>query len=88
MSQPEDASPSNSPAPSPGIARLQWFGQRAVVIVLLTLLALNLHEQFVDPLVRQGWKLKVMVVLIPLGVTGAAALLMAWLLAWNRRRGR
>lgn len=85
------AATENSPSPAPAgpsrwTTRLQWFGHRAIVTVLLVILALWLHELFVDPKIRQAWKLKVLLVLIPLGVSGAVALLLAWLLEWKHRR--
>jgi hypothetical protein len=86
MPSPENP-PSTAPAePSRWTMRLRWFGQRAIVTVLLVMLALWLHELFVDPKVRQAWKLKVLMVLIPLGVSGSVALLLAWLLEWKARR--
>lgn len=67
------------------MTRLRSFGQRAIMIVLLILFALWAHELFVDPKIRQAWKLKVLMILIPLAVTGAAALLLARLLEWKNR---
>lgn len=83
--------PENPPPPAPAEpprwpTRLRRFGQRALVTVLLVLLALWLHELFVDPKVRQAWKLKVLMGLIPLGVSGSVALLLARLLEWKHRR--
>ena len=87
------ASPDNPPAsevsePSRWTTRLQRFGQRALITVLLGVFVLWLHELFVDPDIRQGWKLKVLMVLIPLGVVGAAALLLAWFGEWKSRQAR
>lgn len=87
------AHPENSPSPaiaepSRWTARLQRFGQRTIITVLLGVFVLWLHELFVDPDIRQGWKLKVLMVLLPLGVVGAAALLLAWLGEWKSRRTR
>lgn len=78
------------PAPVPRwVVRLQWFGWRAVTMVLLVMLALWLHELlYVDPLVRQAWKLKVLFVLAPLGAGGALALLVAAGADWLRCRRR
>jgi hypothetical protein len=61
-------------------ARLQRFGQRGLITALLVIAALWMHELFVDPEVRQGWKLKVLMVLIPLGVLAVLALAAAWML--------
>lgn len=62
-------------------ARLQGFGRRGLITVLLGIAALWMHELFVDPEIRQGWKLKFLMVLIPLGVLAALALATAWMLA-------
>lgn len=86
MALPENPPPTTAIEPSRWTTRLRWFGQRAIVTVLLVMLALWLHELFVDPKVRQVWKLKVLMVLIPLGVSGSLALLLAWLLEWKQRR--
>ncbi len=85
MAQPENSPSSASVEPPRWAARLQWFGQRAIITVLLGVLALWLHELCVDPEIRQAWKLKVLMVLIPLGVAGAFAMLLAWLLEWKAR---
>lgn len=61
-------------------ARLQSFGRRGLITVLLVIAALWMHELFVDPEIRQSWKLKVLMVLIPLGVLAALALGAAWVL--------
>lgn len=86
MPPPENPPPTTAVEPARWTTRLRWFGQRAIVTVLLVMLALWLHELFVDPKVRQAWKLKVLMVLIPLGVSGAATLLLAWLMEWKHRR--
>ncbi len=78
---PQPESPPPAPVPqrtSLPSARLQSFGQRVVVGVLLVLALLWIEEMFADPQTRQWWKLKLMFVLIPLGVAGATALLLAW----------
>lgn len=86
------ASGDKHPAPIPASASrrwvtgLQWFGRRAIVTVLLVMFALWLHELFVDPQIRQAWKLKVLIVLAPLGALGAAALLVAAVGGWYARR--
>ena len=83
-----DKHPAPTPAPaSPRwVTGLQWFGRRAIVTVLLVMFALWLHELFVDPQIRQAWKLKVLIVLAPLGTLGAAALLVAAVGGWFARR--
>lgn len=88
MAHPESPPPTAPAEPSRWTTRLRWFGQRAIVTVLLVLCALWLHELFVDPKIRQAWKLKVLMVLIPFGVSGAVALLVAWLVEWKARRKR
>ncbi len=60
--------------------RLQRFGQRGLTLVLLAIAALWMHELFTDPAIRQAWKLKVLMVLIPLGVLAALSLGVAWVL--------
>jgi len=86
MAPQENPPPPVAAEPARWTTRLRWFGQCAIVTVLLVILALWLHELFVDPKVRQAWKLKVLMVLIPLGVSGSVALLLAWLMAWKHRR--
>ncbi len=75
---------STSTAPASGralwAARLRRFGQSGLTVVLLVTGALWIHELSVNPQVRQGWKLKVLVVLIPLGVLAALSLGIAWLM--------
>lgn len=88
MAPPENSPSPASAEPSRWPARLQRFGQRTIIAVLLGVFVLWLHELFVDPDIRQAWKLKVLMVLIPLGVIGAAALLLAWLGEWKSRRTR
>jgi hypothetical protein len=78
--------PATTPAPPRWVAGLQWFGRRAIVTVLLVMFALWLHELFVDPQIRQAWKLKVIIVLAPLGALGAMALLVATVGEWFGRR--
>ncbi|MEN9576163.1 MAG: hypothetical protein RL514_4018 [Verrucomicrobiota bacterium] len=74
MPPPENPS---SPPPAPSASRLQGVGKLAVGIALCGVFLLWLHELFVDPAPRQAWKLAVLVVLIPLALTGTAALLLA-----------
>ncbi|MFM8471658.1 MAG: hypothetical protein ACKODH_17125 [Limisphaerales bacterium] len=66
-------------------ARLQRFGRGGSITALLVIAALWMHELFVDPEIRQGWKLKVLMVLIPLGVLASIALGVAWMLERPRR---
>ena len=85
--------PDHSPAPLDGessrwTTRLQRLGRGALSIALFGVFVLWLPELFVDPAIRQGWKLKVLMGLIPLAVLGAAALLLAWIGEWQRRRKR
>ena len=61
-------------------ARLRRFGQRGLTAVLLVIAALWIHELFTDPAVRQGWKLYVLMVLIPLGVIASLSLGVAWVM--------
>ncbi len=61
-------------------ARLRRFGKAGVTLVLLGIGALWAHELFVDPRARQGWKLYVLMVLIPLGVLASLSLGVAWVL--------
>ena len=65
------------------LARLRRFGHRGIRTALLIIVALWLHEiVFVDPLgdLRQVWKLRVLIVLIPVALLSALALLIVWLL--------
>ena len=79
-----EASDLTSVQPASGKAlwagRLQHFGQRGLTVVLLVIAALWMHELFTDPAVRQGWKLKVLMILIPLGVIAVLSLGVAWVL--------
>ena len=61
-------------------ARLRGFGQSGLTVVLLVIAALWMHELFTDPAVRQGWKLKVLMFLIPLAVLAVLSLGAAWVL--------
>ena len=75
--------PASDPAPaarSRWAARLRRFAQSALTVVLLTIAALWIHELFVDPAIRQGWKLKVLMVLIPLALLASVAMGLAWLI--------
>ncbi len=84
--QPESLSVAPVPQPIRGPGRLQTFGRRALATVLLVIFLLWLEELFADPQTRQGWKLKVMMVLIPLGLAGTTALLLAWRRERQNRR--
>ena len=68
MPSPAPASDPTLAARSRWAARLRRFAQSALTVVLLTIAALWIHELFVDPAIRQGWKLKVLMVLIPLAL--------------------
>lgn len=57
--------------------KLRRFGQRGLTMVLLVIAALWIHELFVDPEVRQGWKLYVLMILIPLGLSASVSLALA-----------
>ncbi len=80
MASPEPASVSPTSGKILWAARLRRFGQRGLTVVLLVIGALWIHELFVDPAVRQGWKLKVLMILIPLGVLASLSLGVAWML--------
>ena len=67
---------------------LQRFGQRGLTLVLLVIAALWVHELFTDSTIRQGWKLTVLMILIPLGVLASLALGVAWVLDLSARRNR
>lgn len=69
----------------PQSAGLRKFGQGGLTSILLILAVLWMHELFTDPAVRQGWKLKVLMVLIPVGVLASVSLAVAW--ALERRGG-
>ncbi|MFA6545665.1 MAG: hypothetical protein WCS99_14710 [Limisphaerales bacterium] len=58
--------------------RMRGFGQRGLIAVLLVIAVLWIHELFVDPEVRQGWKLYVLIILIPLGLVASLSLALAW----------
>ena len=88
MAPPDHPSAPPAAEPSRWTKRLQSFGRGTLTLVLLGVFALWLHELFVDPAIRPAWKLKVLLVLIPLGVTGAGALLLARLGGWQSRRKR
>lgn len=83
-----DTPPASPPAPPLWTTRLQRFGQAAVGLALLGVIALWVHELFEDPTIRQPGKLKVLLVLMPVAVLGTAALLLAWLGGWQHRRKR
>ena len=75
-------------APSHWTTRLQNMGRCALTVALLGVFALWLHELFVDPAIRQAWKLEVLLVLIPLALLGSVALLLAGLGGGQPRRRR
>jgi hypothetical protein len=78
----------NAPEPTPPpplAARLRRFGQRALAAVLAGILALWLHEFFVEAADPKGWKLLVLLPLILLGVGGTLALLIAAAVDWRAR---
>lgn len=83
MTSPEPTTVSQTSDKVLWTARLRHFGQCGLTIVLLVIAALWMHELFSDPAVRQGWKLKVLMILIPLAVLAVLSLGAAWVL--NRR---
>ncbi|MEQ2007478.1 MAG: hypothetical protein ABMA26_11830 [Limisphaerales bacterium] len=84
MSERMEASDLTSSPPACGKAlwagRLRRFGQGGLTVVLLVIAALWMHELLTDPAIRQGWKLKVLMALIPLGVLASLSLGVAWAL--------
>ena len=88
MAAPEPTSVSQTGGKVLWAGRLQRFGQHGLTAVLLVIAALWIHELSSDPAIRQGWKLKVLMILIPLGVLASLALGVAWLLNPTGREKR
>ena len=80
MAAPEPTSVPPSSGKALWAARLRHFGKCGLTAVLLVIAALWMHEMFTDPAVRQGWKLKVLMFLIPLAVLAVLSLGAAWVL--------
>ena len=80
MAAPEPTSVPPASGKALWAARLRRFGQRGLTVVLLVIAVLWMHELFTDPAIRQGWKLKVLMILIPLGVLASLSLGVAWVL--------
>ncbi|NBV23902.1 MAG: hypothetical protein EBS05_18530 [Proteobacteria bacterium] len=63
------------------LARLRRCGQAGLTICLVTIIGFWVHEVFfVAPEVRQAWKLRVLLVLIPIALLSALTLLIVWVL--------
>lgn len=72
------------------LARLRCFGHYGIGTTLLIIVMLWLHEVvFVEPVespVRQVWKLKVLIALLPIALLSALALLVVWVLELVKAR--
>jgi hypothetical protein len=88
MNSPDSAGVPDRSGKARWAARLRSFGKIALSIVLIGICVLWVHELFQEATVRQRWKLKVLMVFIPLAVTASLSLGIAWLMHRPNREKR